>query len=326
MANFDWDRLNKFMNEFIPFLVQQDVFKQQQQQYLQNAIQRYQAYGESQKDVLSQELMNKMWQKIMETAQTGAEEQPFPTHALVSTLKEQMPQQYTQGLQLPEDFEDTIFEAQKAAQEILIKLQLGQPVEPGDLMPMIKGYGYDTTKEAVKEYIDRAESEAERKMQEKQLEQAFRELEVRRGELGVRQQEAATKRMEVEQGKSGEPDREEMEKNLIDAQEDRFKLIQKIYSKDAFGNVMDKKGVQANLAKIINLNEDIKNLKNNLGAKTERDQRYMELAEYLKSRGVTRDMIVKFTLSPMELDENMQKLFSQLMTEGYLPPVILEYF
>ena len=144
------DRLgdfHKFMNQFLPMLIQQQQEKKRQDMYLQNALTKYEAFGEQQGKIQDRSRRNNIISAIIGAAKGQSVDQPFPMEFLIKQLEGQLPQEDMGTLNVPDEYEANRESAQAAIQRAAIALQSDQDVSSTDLGIIANTFGQDTTME-----------------------------------------------------------------------------------------------------------------------------------------------------------------------------------
>jgi hypothetical protein len=222
----------KFMSEFIPVLLQMKLEKDRMKGWLEKSLTEYQAYGQQQKELMSEGSKKQVLETILNVLQEGSKGRPYPGTYLRKEMTGLLPAEMTSQLPtLPEAepvIQDKMTAAQEAAGRILIAQQSNQPVDENDLGIMIDAFGINEPTEIVKAIQQGIGEEAGRGIRLKEIEDAIKGRKVQERELGIREQELGVAKEKVGLTKYAGKTSKELEKELKKLQADRTTAAEKL--------------------------------------------------------------------------------------------------
>ena len=275
------DRLgdfHKFMNQFLPMLIQQQQEKKRQDMYLQNALTKYEAFGEQQGKIQDRSRRNNIISAIIGAAKGQSVDQPFPMEFLIKQLEGQLPQEDMGTLNVPDEYEANRESAQAAIQRAAIALQSDQDVSSTDLGIIANTFGQDTTMEILDKIKASKHKTADRGLRGNELTEMVKRTALAEREAGIRENELTLEK--TKQSTKGK--QSELEK-LSDLLKERSKLQASLVSYT---------GIKADYepeteAQVEKMTKQIAGLQNKLGMRS--DEEYKRLAAQLKAQKFTME-------------------------------------
>ncbi len=277
------DRLgdfHKFMNQFLPMLIQQQQEKKRQDMYLQNALTKYEAFGEQQGKIQDRSRRNNIISAIIGAAKGQSVDQPFPMEFLIKQLEGQLPQEDMGTLNVPDEYEANRESAQAAIQRAAIALQSDQDVSSTDIGIIVNTFGQDTTMEILDKIKASKHKTADRGLRGNELTEMVKRTALGEREAGIRESELTLEK--TKQSTKGK--QSELEK-LSDLLKERRKLQASLASYTGLRSGAEA-GVEAQVEK---MTKQIAGLQNKLGMRS--DEEYERLAAQLKAQKFTMEDI-----------------------------------
>jgi hypothetical protein len=181
-------RLFKSINQYLPEFVRNQMQKEQQLQWLQNALQEAFAKGEEQRKTIQASLQADITKNLYSPEYFKGRN--VPELSILDYIKKTNPELIS-GTQAPPDIEQQIGEANQALAQ-LVKYQMAGEIPPQEVVDKVsRFFGEKTLSGAAGEIVKQKEAAAERGIRGREVGVQEALVPVRQGELKVRQKETA---------------------------------------------------------------------------------------------------------------------------------------
>jgi len=304
MAN--WESTIKFLQEYLPMLLQQK-FQQQYIDYrtkadLENYTKSQEIYGQTQSDIQQRALMNQMFENLMGAAKEDYKDSPYSFNKIQETFKGFMPEEMTAGMETPENFPQLYEDAEQALTQIIAAMNSGQQPSNELILKLVKAFGEGVPTDLVSNIEKFSGERADRGIRGEELTEAIESRKLREKEVALRGEEAKG---------GGSPTQKQTK---IDSYEKEiFTLMEKLHTGEPEKTEHGKEQKQIQMQRVMELAEKTRKLRDAIGETV--PENYKAAIDQLKASGFKkRDLI-----------EN-KELISGLINDGYSISILLEYY
>lgn len=288
-------RLFKAINEYLPYLIKDEMQKREVMRWLEKSLKEQASYGEESRRTIE--------------ASSKAQQKEAYINAILQYFKERnrpelaAPQYLEQsgigleGFRVPGDANQQLADADSALAQLVKSQMAGEPPQQDIIDKVSKFFGEKTLTGAAGEIVKQREAEKERGIRGKEVAVQEALVPVRKGELGVRLKELA--------GQVGDMTAKEARDNLAKLGTERRRYQAMLGTKTGDGGDILNEG-QLNLIRS-NVTE-IKGIEDKINTKFSKEigKEYAAIAQGLKAKGYTA----------ADLDTN-EKIRSLLTEKGY---------
>lgn len=273
----DLSRFNKFMSQYMPLILQEEMKKREVMRWLEKELQEIMARKQAEEELIGKRGES----QILTGAYTPSffERQTVPSEAYLTQLRRTQPEIYKRlGFQAGETIETETDKAIKAAGRILMAQQAGEPYAQEDAQEVLKYIGQKIPGEAAADIVKQKEGTAERGIR-------GREAAIQEKLIPIREKEVSARWKEIG-GQIGDMTAKEAREALFKLGQERRRYQATLETKtDDLGDLLSED--RLNLIKS-NVNE-IKQLEDKISSKFSKEfgKEYEAIAQDLKSKGYT---------------------------------------
>jgi len=292
-------KISKFLksvNEWLPYLIKDEMQKREVMRWLEKSLKETAAYGEEQRKGIQESTKGEIIKSLFNPEYFKGRN--LPELAILNHLKTIYPE-LAPEVQAPQDIDQQIAEANATIAQLTKLRMAGEPVPEEILQKVSKFFGEKTLGEAATDIIKQKEGAAER---------AIRggELEVEKKKVAISEKEVAARWKEIE-GQVGDMTAKEARDWLF-----RFGTERRRYEatlSDEFLSDEERVHLNKNIREIEGKEKRI--IKNNPAIRKE----YEELVKELKAKGYRKEHL-----------ETNQTLVNWLIDNGYNTNVVKDFF
>jgi hypothetical protein len=188
--------LNRFMNEYIPMLVNVKNQRDQARMWLENQLKEYEAYGQEQRKTLAQSAINNIYETIAGLTKEQFKDRPAGELSALDYLKAVLPPKLTGDINIPAGSQQTQEELNQALINMAQSLQLDQNFTPEQLQVITSRMPVKYPLEMIQELLKGRTAKAEQALRTRGMDIEVEKMPLTKRELELRGQE-----LEVERGK-----------------------------------------------------------------------------------------------------------------------------
>lgn len=166
----------------MPYIIRRKFEKERIEDWKKKTLEEYEAWAGHQEEAQKRAIINRVRESIMDPDMF--EGYPFQAYSYLKHLKENLPPELTEGLIIPEGYEEMMEAAEEAVSRVIIAMQAKSPIMDEDIGTLVKAFGHEPTAEYVGQ-IQKVTGEEER-------------VKVRREEIGLEEKKLTVRREELE--------------------------------------------------------------------------------------------------------------------------------
>jgi len=295
-----------------------DQVKKEAEIWLRNQLAEYEAYGEIQAKQANEAFTRETLGKFVDPRYV--EKLPMPALQLAKIIQQYWPKEKAaaMGINIPPGAEAELANAVASMTGLGSARQTLESFPAEQIAPIVRAFGEKPVLDVLNQIRSEKEKAAEREIRIRELAEAVESRKLRGEELGVRQQE-------VKGG--GQPKRTELQTDLERKEAERQKYVDIFWGtgRSWQENAIKKtpKDVKILTNKILDVTDEIKDLKNKLGVQA--NPKYKRAADTLKSQGLTpEDLLVNKPFRNQRTGET-KGIRDLIIEDGYDIFKILEY-
>lgn len=257
-------RRENIMEMLMPYIIRRKFEKERMEGWQKKTLEEYEAYFGHQRELQKQSainreeqqrqaIINKVRESIMDPDMF--EGYPFQAYSYLKHLKENLPSELTEGLVIPEGYEEIMEAAEEAVSRVIIAMQAKAPIMDEDIEKLVRAFGHEPTAEYVGQ-IQKVKIEEDKikvrreELAEKGKPKGKETLKERLLMLGKKEKIFADQMKEIEAGTLDidDPEAKKIEGKLKNVRDERLSIINQMIGE------LDKKKVDTVLAKLKKMN------------------------------------------------------------------------